>query len=476
MTNDTNLWDLQIWSFIVTLAIIFAGMMVANLLKRKIALFRNTLIPSAVLGGFVVLLADVIFKALFHHSMFADGVLETLTYHCLGLGFVALSLRHMHDKGDKNSKRDVFNTATITVNTYLLQGIIGLVISIVLFFLVKAFAGAGLLLPLGYGQGPGQAFNWGNIFENQYGFAGGKSFGLSLAAMGFISACVGGSYYLKLLKKNGNVELADKSLFDDELSVGDITEEGEIPMSESMDKLTVQFGLVFMAYGAAYLTMFLIYKFILLPIGGFCMNTINPMIWGFNFLFGAAWAVLFKNFANKWRARGIMHRVYVNNFMLNRISGVLFDVMVVSSIADINLSAFRNKSFWIPLLLMCIIGMVATFWYVKKKCEALFPTYSDEMFLTMYGMLTGTASTGIILLREIDPGFKTPASHNMVYQNLWAIIMGAPIMLLLGVVGKGIKLAIITLIILIVLFAAITFIQKNRERVIRYEMKKQQAE
>ena len=48
----------------------------------------------------------------------------------------------------------------------------------------------------------------------------------------------------------------------------------------------------------------------------------------------------------------------------------------------------------------------------------------------MYGMLTGTASTGIILLREIDGNFKTPASDNMVYQNFPAIVFGFPMMFL----------------------------------------------
>ena len=48
----------------------------------------------------------------------------------------------------------------------------------------------------------------------------------------------------------------------------------------------------------------------------------------------------------------------------------------------------------------------------------------------MYGMLTGTASTGIILLRELDPSFSTPASENMVYQNIPAIVFGFPMMFL----------------------------------------------
>ena len=71
-----------------------------------------------------------------------------------------------------------------------------------------------------------------------------------------------------------------------------------------------------------------------------------------------------------------------------------------------------------------------TFAYQLIVSKLLFPGYSQEQFLMMYGMLTGTASTGTILLRELDPEFKTPAADNMVYQNFPAIVFGFPIMLL----------------------------------------------
>ena len=54
----------------------------------------------------------------------------------------------------------------------------------------------------------------------------------------------------------------------------------------------------------------------------------------------------------------------------------------------------------------------------------------EQQFVSMYGMLTGTASTGIVLLREIDGNFETPAADNMVYQTIPAIIFGFPLMLL----------------------------------------------
>ena len=71
--------------------------------------------------------------------------------------------------------------------------------------------------------------------------------------------------------------------------------------------------------------------------------------------------------------------------------------------------------------------MFCTFLFICKK---LFPAYADQQFLAMFGMLTGTASTGVILLREIDGDFKTPVADNLVYQNFPAMVFGFPILIL----------------------------------------------
>ena len=70
----------------------------------------------------------------------------------------------------------------------------------------------------------------------------------------------------------------------------------------------------------------------------------------------------------------------------------------------------------------------------------------------MYGMLTGTASTGTILLREIDGEFETPATENMIYQNLPAIVLGFPMMLLATLAPKR---PYLTLIIFVIFLAAL---------------------
>ena len=152
--------------------------------------------------------------------------------------------------------------------------------------------------------------------------------------------------------------------------------------------------------------------------------------------------------------------------MLNRISGLFFDLMVTASIAAINLEAFKHREFVLPLVLICVLGAFTTYWYNLAVCRHLFPGYADEAFLSLYGMDTGTASTGIILLREIDPLFDTPASHNLIYQNLWSIVLGAPMLLLLGFVARSLTWCLIVYGILYILFALILVIQ-YRDKIFR---------
>ena len=84
----------------------------------------------------------------------------------------------------------------------------------------------------------------------------------------------------------------------------------------------------------------------------------------------------------------------------------------------------------------------------------------------MYGMLTGTASTGIILLREIDGDFKTPAADNMVYQNFPAIVFGFPLMFLatLAPVQPGLTFVILVAflgVMNVILFRSFLFKKKR---------------
>lgn len=422
-----NFWDSNVWGNIILMGVLFLGLMLGNAVKRKLPALRESLIPTSVLGGGIILLFTSLYKLItgnvfFNEPIFCgDGLakLEILTYHTLALGFIASAFKKSGDKGNKKRLNEILNTGMTTVSTYLIQAIFGMTITLLAarFFLKDLFPVSGIILPFGYGQGTGQALNYGNIYETEYGFVGGKSFGLTIAALGFLSAAIGGVIHLQILKKRGLVQVRQSEF--EILKYAEIQSEKEIPMQESMDKMTVQIAFVGGTYLFTYLLMYLL---------GNLAPGLKSVIYGFNFLLGVLSAVIIKKLLSFSKKSKLVHREYINDFLMTRISNFFFDVMVVAGIAAIRIEVL--KDYWIIILILGLVGAFITYFYNRIIVKKLFPDYPEEQFLMMYGMLTGTASTGIILLREIDSEFKTPAQDNMVYQNFPAIIFGFPMMIL----------------------------------------------
>ena len=446
-----NFWDYNVWGDLNLIAVLLIALLAAHMLKRSIPMLQASLIPASVLGGGILIVVAGIYKFCTGEIMFdtdffggnGTNMLETITYHTLALGFIASSFKTSDGQLTRERTVEIFNTGVTTVSTYLLQAVVGFGISMIAcLFVEDFFPAAGVLLPFGYGQGTGQALNYGGIYEHDFGFVGGKSFGLTVAALGFLSASIGGVIHLNLLKKQGKIKPA--SAAEGKLSSEQIQGENEIPMQESMDKMTIQVALVVIAYMIAYLMMCGL---------GALLPGMMSVIFGFNILLGVLSATIMKTVIDALRRRNIIHREYVNNFLMTRTSNFFYDIMVVAGIAAIRLGVLQN--YWGIILIMGIAGMAITYIYNYLVAKTLFPAYREEQFLTMYGMLTGTASTGVILLREIDGEFKTPAADNMVYQNFPAIVFGFPLMLLATLAPVK---PVLTLIILAAFFLVMNVI------------------
>lgn len=443
----TSFATTEAWGWLLQFCIIAIGLLAGNILRRKVPMLRKSLIPSALLGGALLLCL----KAIPGMDNIVDKQsMEVITYHALGLGFVALALKNNKIES-KSSTMTVIETGTLTASTYLIQAIVGLAATILMFYFGKViFYASGLLLPMGYGQGPGQALNFGTIYAGQAKLQGidfaGADFGLSIAAIGFIVGSVVGVIYLNILRKKGVISV--KEMEERQINtLDDYQSEDEIPDSESIDKLSIQICLVLMVYFMVYLFVNSIEK---MDLGNFGTNTLKPMLWGFNFLFGTLFGVIVKWGMNKFKKVKLVKREYVNNYLLNRISGFCFDIMIVAGTAAIS---FKNlRDFIFPLIIVCLLGAIATFWFLNAASKHLYPTYRFEGFLSMFGMLTGTASNGMILLREIDPKFETPAANNLVLQTFPAIVLGFPILLILGYAPQSLTASVITLGVLFVLF------------------------
>ncbi len=457
---DFSAANATLWNPIIQTGIIAGLVLLANVLRRKISFVRDSLMPTAVLAGFILLIlrsTNVV--------PMSTTFLETITYHAIALGFIALSLRSPEKNNEKGALLASKNGALI-VSTYLVQAIVGLVISIGFAYTImpKFFKAAGILLPMAYGQGPGQANNVGTTYE-ALGMTGGRSFGLSLAAAGYLCACIIGVIYLNVLNKKGKLKrIRNKEEISGSVTLDAYQDENEIPMSESVDKLSIQAALIALVYLATYfLTRGVVSG--LQAIAPGVANMVGPLLWGFNFIIGSMLATGCRVLISGLRRVKWMKRQYQNNYLLSRLSGLAFDFMTVAGIASINIDDLSG--YLAPFLSMTIVGGIATFVYLLYMSKKLYKGYEQEGFVSMFGMLTGTISSGVLLLREIDPDLKTPASNNLITGSSFGILFGAPVLLLVSFAAQPGMIwyafgAVILYLIALLLFIMLAGKRKNK--------------
>ena len=111
-----------LWNPIVQIGIIAGLILLANTLRQKIAIIRNSLMPTAVLAGFILLILRT-----FNIIEVNPSYLESITYHAIALGFITLgTLLYTVNKS---------RIKTLTTSNKLVCVAIGLVLGIMSSFL-----------------------------------------------------------------------------------------------------------------------------------------------------------------------------------------------------------------------------------------------------------------------------------------------------------------------------------------------------
>ena len=432
-----------VWSFMVQLGLLLLFLLGGNILRRTIPLFRKCLVPSALLGGGLLLVVDLLLKP-WGFELVDNRVMQVITYHCLALGFAAMGLK-TEKATMKTNKSQILEFGALQGGCYMLQAFVGLGITIVLFLLTRnsdkviSYV-SGLILPLGFGQGPGNALTWDVNFTNTPAahFSGNGSFGLSLASIGFVVASVFGVIHINLSRKKGNLKIREGvSTTDMETYIG----ENEIPDNESVDKFTIQMGFVAVVYAMSFGIMCLL---------GALSDFTNSIAWGFNFLWAALSAMFVKFVVKLLRKNDFMHRVYINNYQMDRISGFAFDLMIVAGVAAIEINDIKN--YILPIVILSLVGTAVTYFYIRRVAFACFKGFSHEFFLMSFGTMTGTASNGMILMKEIDPALKTPTASLYILSTFPAMVMVAPLLFLLSFAAGSLTNACIACGIFLVLW------------------------
>ncbi|HKJ84514.1 MAG TPA: sodium:glutamate symporter, partial [Spirochaetia bacterium] len=392
-------------------------------IRTRIRFFQRFLIPNALTAGFILLpLYNFVFPALGLDSM----TLEALTYHLLSVSFVAMSLRKAPKR--PNDGR-IFATSVAVLSQYAIQTTVGLLLTFLLISTImpELFHSFGWLMPLGFVLGPGQAFSIGEGWRVA-GIEGAGSIGLTFAAIGFIVSSFGGVFLINYGLRKGwmSKEHAD-AINKQGIKRGVFPRGSRLPVgslltteTEAIDSMTLNGGLVLISYLVAYI--FLEGMQWALGFVGPTGERLATNLWGISFIFAAIAGLGIKGLLTAFRADHIL-----DNQTLNRVSGFAVDYMVTAAIAAISLVIVGQ--YWLPILLLSAAGTGLCFLLVPWFTSRIFKDHQFHRMLLIFGVSTGTLSTGLALLRVVDPEFETPVASDYAYASGITFVLAIPFIL-----------------------------------------------
>ena len=437
----------SVWKAILQICLLLGFLLFGNMLRKLIPFLRKGNVPSALIGGLLLFLFNLALEPA-GINLVDKRIMQIITYHALAIGFAAMAMKTAK-KDNRTSVMHAIQNGALTGGTYMLQGFVGILISLIFFWAgSNLFFDSGALLPLGFGQGPGNALSWDiNFTVMDNSFQGQGSVGLTIASIGFIVASIGGVVYINVFKHKKQIVAKQATL---QRKVADFEDEMEIADSESVDKMSIQVAWVLLSYAFAFGIMFFFAK--LTDWTGVAL--FNSVAWGFNFIWCVITATLIKLLLNLLFNKKVIKEKYINNYQMDRISGFAFDVMIVAGVAAIDIKVVADY-IWL-IVALCVVGTIVTFVYIRFICKICFKDFEHEAFLTNFGALTGTASNGMIFLREIDPNYETPMNNVYIVSQFPAMVFVAPLLLLLNFSAESLTGCYISLGIFIGLFILYT--------------------
>lgn len=415
--------DITFGDFITDFVFLSVLFLIATLLRRYVPLLQHFLVPNNVVAGILGFIFASIISIPFFDEI--SSRMGTYVYHLLALTFIAVGLsQHKQSFG-----RAPALTGIILVAVYMIQGLIGLGITfgLIYTFMPDLFPSFGFLMPLSFGMGPGISYSIAMNWE-QYGFTDGAITGLTISAVGFIIAYVPGILILRRGIRKGLAKFIDKNAdVSEELKRGIIQENrqpiaGRLTTSvEAIEPLTLHLSFIGLAYAITYLILKLV-ELLLFSIGaGGEIST----IWSFHFIFATVAAIILRNIIDNSRVSHL-----VNTGLMTRLANFFMDFMVAASITAISFAVIRH--YIVPILIMSIPAAIATYYFIKWATYKFFSDYYFERFVSLFGDMTGTIQSSLVLLRVLDPTFKSRAGIDLVYGSGFALFIGFPLLLLIN--------------------------------------------
>lgn len=413
------------WAFYIDLGLIGFALLFATLIRSKVRFFQRFLIPNALTAGFLLL---PFYNFVAPRIGLGEHSLGPMVYHLLSLSFVGMTLR-AREPAPRTGDRRILATAISILSQFGVQALIGLLFTFVLMNSVMPglFPSFGFLLPLGFAQGPGQAYAIGRGWES-FGFTGAGSVGLTFAAIGFIFASFGGVYLINVGIRKGWLKEEFVARMQTTAVKGGVYPRGAArPVaaemtteSEAIDSVTYHVALI----GVVYLLSYLLLQGItvLLSLAGNLGRDLAVNLWGISYIFAALMGIIVKTILS---AAKVEHTI--DNRTMTRISGLAVDLMVAASIGAISIPVVQR--YLGPIVALSILGGLSAFLVIPWFCSRIFTDHQFHRTMMIFGVSTGTLPTGLALLRVLDPEFETPVASDYMYASGLTFLMAIPFIL-----------------------------------------------
>ncbi len=417
-----NPWSFEVsfGAVILDMAVIGILLLIATLIRRYVPWVQRSLVPNNIVAGVLALVLGAI----------TTGIVSTdrmgiYVYHLLGLTFIAVAM----SKPRESSGLSPMHTGMMFIATYLVQGILGMFITLGLIYTIMPdlFPGFGMLMPLAFGMGPGIAYAVASNWEPA-GFIDGGIAGLSLAAAGFAFAYIHGIYWMRKGIRDGLASLISKDAeLPREMLTGLLPEANrpiaghQTTASEAIESLTMHWSLIGMVYGTTWLMLTGVASVMASVGAGSEINT----LWSFHFIFCSVLGIFTRRIVDHF---DMGH--HIDEGLMSRTGNLFVDVMITASLAGISLAVVGM--YWIPILLCSLAAGIATYIFIRSVSRHVFKDWIFERTISAYAVMTGTIQSGLVLLRVLDPKYDSPVSIDLVYASGFALVFGFPLLFLIN--------------------------------------------
>ncbi|MGI5842668.1 MAG: sodium/glutamate symporter [Candidatus Xenobium sp.] len=395
--------ELDIESLFFSVCMLSLFLLIGKLMRVKIRLFQTLFLPSSIIAGFVALAVGpfmlgaltqkhlgftIIPDWMFQQWSRLPGILINIVFASLFLGVAIPRPRELWSVGGPQLCFGV----VFGMGQYLVGLVVTMLILAPLFGTPAIFA---TILEVGFSGGHGTAAGMAETFDKM-GFPAGGALGQMSATVGILVAVVFGIILVNIAIKKGYC-----ACLNEEKGIPTYKRTGLIPepqerfsiatatvATEAIEPLTFHFGIIGIAVILGYGMLAVV-------------KGIHPVLQAFPlFPLAMIGGILVQGASMAFK---VDH--YYDRDTFDRILGISLDMLVISAIATIRMNLFYENLG--PFLILMAAGVLWAIFCTVVVAPRMFPEFWFERGITEFGMQTGVTAMGLLLLRIVDPLYRT---------------------------------------------------------------------